>query len=65
MKIYSMEVQTVVGRRVVQLAAPLLVDPVGTMPPNFGSLTQMLWEVLCGTVEHAPLFAAAAPKVEA
>ena len=47
MKIYSMEVQTDLGRRVVQLGAPILVDPTGEMPSHFRSLTEMLWEVMC------------------
>lgn len=34
-------------RRVVQLSAPLDVDPRGDMPPHVRSLTEVLWAVLC------------------
>lgn len=47
MKIKSIEVDTDLGRRVVQVSAPMEVDPVGEMPPHFRSLTEMLWSVLC------------------
>jgi len=46
MKIKSIEVDTDLGRRVVQLSAPLDVDPAGDMPPHFRSLTEALWGVL-------------------
>jgi hypothetical protein len=46
-KIYSMEVQTDLGRRVVQLAAPIDIDPIGDMPPHFRSLTEVLWGAMC------------------
>lgn len=46
MKIYSIEVQTELGRRVVQLAAPIDIDPTGDMPPPFRSLIEVLWGVL-------------------
>ena len=65
MKIYSMEVQTDQGRRVVQVAAPLDVDPSGEMPAVFRSLTEMLWDVLCKTSAKATELAALAPKAEA
>jgi hypothetical protein len=45
-KIYSIEVQTDLGRRVVQLAAPIDVDAAGDMPPHFRSLTETLWGLL-------------------
>lgn len=51
MKVYSMEIQTDLGRRVVQLAAPLDVDPTGDMPAHFRSLTEVLWGVLCEIAE--------------
>jgi hypothetical protein len=65
MKIYSMEVQTDLGRRVVQVAAPFDVDPSGEMPPMFRSLTEKLWEGICKTSAMGPELAARAPKVEA
>lgn len=65
MKIYSIEVETDLGRRVVQLSAPLDVDPTGEMPPHFRSLTELLWNVLRQAAIQAPAFAAAAPKAEA
>lgn len=46
MKIRSIEVDTDLGRRVVQLSSPLDVDPAGDMPPHFRSLTEALWGVL-------------------
>jgi hypothetical protein len=46
MKILSIEVQTDVGRRVIQLGVPLDVDPNGDMPIQFRSLTEVLWGLL-------------------
>jgi len=46
MKIYSIEVETDLGRRVVQLSGPLDVEPLGDMPSHFRSLTELLWNVL-------------------
>jgi hypothetical protein len=65
MKIYSMEVQTDLGRRVVQIAAPIDVDPSGEMPPVFRSLTEMLWEAICKVSAQSAELAARAPKAEA
>lgn len=62
MKIYSIEVQTDLGRRVVQLDTPLDVDPPGPMPPQFRSLSELLWGVLCEFSTNPP---APAPKVKA
>jgi len=61
MKIYTIEVETDLGRRVVQLSAPLDVDPHGDMPPQFRSLTEVLW----GVLQQGNQLAAAAPKAEA
>jgi hypothetical protein len=58
-----MEVETDLGRRVVQLAAPLDVDPQGDMPPLFRSLTEMLWHVLHEVAVQEPSLTS--PKVEA
>lgn len=63
MKIFSMEIETDLGRRVVQLAAPLDVEPRGDMPAPFRSLTDLLWTVLCEVAAESPAFVA--PKVEA
>lgn len=46
MKIYSIEVETDSGRRVVKISAPLDVDPHADMPASFRSLTELLWNVL-------------------
>ncbi len=61
MKIFSIEIQTDLGRRVVQLAAPIDVDPTGEMPPHFRSLTELLW----GLLREAAVQAPALPKAEA
>lgn len=65
MKIYSIEVETNLGRRVVRLSAPLDVDPLADMPPQFRSLTAALWDVLQKVAIHGADLAAAAPKAEA
>lgn len=65
MKIYSMEVETDLGRRVVQLSAPLDVEPHGEMPQTFRSLTELLWDVLQQVAIKGADLAAAAPKAEA
>lgn len=46
MKIYHIEVQTDMGRRVVQLSAPLEVDTDQDMPAAFQSLMAMLWKLM-------------------
>ena len=63
MRIYSMEVETDLGRRVVQLSAPLDVDPQVEMPALFRSLTEMLWRVLCDVAAQGSSLTP--PKVEA
>lgn len=65
MKIYSIEVETDLGRRVVQLSAPLDVDPRVEMPPHFRALTEVLWGVLQQVAINGSELAAAAPKAEA
>lgn len=65
MKIYSIEVETDLGRRVVQLSAPLDINPLAEMPPQFRSLTEALWGVLQQVAIHGAELAASAPKVEA
>lgn len=55
MKIYSVEVQTDLGRRVVRLEPPLDIDPPGTMPPQFRSLAELLWGVLCEYSTNPPV----------
>ena len=65
MKIYSIEIETDLGRRVVQISAPLDVDPSGDMPPHFRSLTELLWDVLRQVADLGPELAASVPKVEA
>lgn len=63
MKIYSIEVQTDSGRRVVQLAAPIDVEPTDDMPPQFRSLTDLLWGVLREVAIRPP--APTTPNAEA
>lgn len=65
MKIYSIEVGTDLGRRVVQIAAPFDVDLSGDMPPQFRSLTEMLWNVMRQIENQSAELAAFAPKAEA
>lgn len=65
MKIYSIEVETDLGRRVVQLSAPIDVDPHSEMPPQFRSLTEMLWKIVHQVAIQAPELAEALPKAEA
>jgi hypothetical protein len=62
-KIYSIEVQTDLGRRVVKLDPPINVDPTGTMPPPFRSLTELLWGVVCEVADNAQV--PTPPKAEA
>lgn len=65
MKIYTMEVETDLGRRVVQLSAPIDIDPHGDMPPHFRSLTELLWSVLRDVAAQGTELAQSAPKAEA
>lgn len=65
MKIFSIEIETDLGRRVVQLSAPLDVDPYGNMPASFRSLIEVLWGVLQQVAIHGASLAASAPKAEA
>jgi hypothetical protein len=66
MKIYTIEVETDLGRRVLQLSPPIDVDPTGEMPAHFRTLTtDMLWGVLKQFAIHGPELAAASPKAEA
>lgn len=61
MKVYSIEILTDAGRRVISLAAPLEVEALGDMPPPFRSLTEALWALLREVAAQA----LEAPKVEA
>ncbi len=63
MKIYTIEVETDAGRRVVKLAAPLDVDARGDMPSNFRSLTELLWGLLREVAVQSP--SPTTPKAEA
>lgn len=65
MKIKAIAVETEFGRRTVQLAVPLDVDPMGKMPPPHfvQSLVEKLWDVLHQVAIQAPGFTA--PKAEA
>lgn len=63
MKIFSIEVVTDAGRRVVSLAVPIVVElkPEGEMPVPFRAITEALWGLLREVAVQAP----EAPKVEA
>lgn len=63
MKIFSIEVATDAGRRVVSLQVPLVVElqPESEMPVQFRALTDALW----GLVREIAVQAPEAPKVEA
>jgi len=63
MKIQSIEVDTDLGRRVVQLSPPLEVDPTGGMPLPFRSLIELLWNVVHQVAVAGPSFSV--PKTEA
>lgn len=63
MKIFSIEVETDLGRRVVQLSTPICVEPVGDMPDSFRSLTGLLWDVLREVANQGE--ALAPPRAEA
>lgn len=54
MKIYSIEVETDVGRRMVKLAAPIDINPAGDMPPHFRGLTEVLWGLVREVAAQAP-----------
>ena len=63
MKIYSIEVETNLGRRVVQLEPPLEVSADPDMPRPFRSLTEKLWEILQQAASGE--LSASTPKAEA
>lgn len=65
MKIYSIEVETDLGRRVVQLSGPIDVEPRDDMPSNFRSLTELRWGVIRDAVVQGSSLVASAPKAEA
>jgi len=66
MKIRSIEIETDLGRRVLQLSPPLEIDPTTEeMPPQFRSLTEMCWNVIRQVAIQGPELAATAPKAEA
>jgi hypothetical protein len=62
-KIKSIEVDTDLGRRIVQISPPIDVDPTGEMPSHFGSLIELLWNVMRQVATDQKTFSA--PKVEA
>lgn len=63
MKINAIEIDTDLGRRIVQVSPPLDVDPTGEMPLPFRSLIELLWNVMRQVATQEPQFQA--PKVEA
>ena len=65
MKIFSLTIETDLGRRTVQLSPPVDVEPFGDMPSKFRSLTAMYWKMICEIAAQGSALAAAAPKAEA
>ena len=66
MKIFTIEVETSLGRRTLQLSPPIEVDPTGSMPAHFRALTtDVLWGAIQQIALHGQELAAASPKVEA
>jgi hypothetical protein len=65
MKIFSIAVETELGRRMVKLSAPLDVDvdAGGDMPPKFRSLTEVLWGLVREIASQSP--DPTTPKAEA
>ncbi len=63
MKILSLEVNTDMGRRVIQLGVPVEIDPQGEMHPTFRALTELAWKVLCDVAQNAQAYTP--PKAEA
>jgi len=63
MKILSLEVNTDLGRRVIQLGAPIDVDPQGEMSPIFRGLTELAWKVICEVAADPQAYSP--PKTEA
>lgn len=63
LKIFSIEVETDLGRRVVKLTAPLDVEPTTDMPASFQSLTRVVWGLLREVATQAP--SSTTPKAEA
>jgi len=63
MKIFSIEVETDGGRRVIKLGAWIDVDARGDMPTAFRSLTEVLWGLLREVAIQSP--APTSPKAEA
>jgi hypothetical protein len=65
MKIYSIEVKTDLGYRTIAFppGAPFVVEPVGDMPSQFRSLTEILWGLVREIAAQKPSLTA--PKAEA
>jgi hypothetical protein len=64
MKINSIEVDTDLGRRTVQLSPTIDVDPTGDMPTHFlQAFTELLWNLMQQFARESSTFSA--PKVEA
>ena len=68
MKIHikSIEIETDVGRRTVTLTNPIAVDPTAPeMPPAFGSLAGLFWNIVRQLALHNPEFVKSMSKAEA
>lgn len=63
MKIFSIAVETDLGRRMVKLAGPIDMDTRGDMPPQFRALTEVLWGLVREIASQAP--DPTTPKAEA
>jgi hypothetical protein len=53
-KISSLTVETDLGRRVVQFSPPLNVELQEEMPPEFRTLPELLWRMLCEVAAQGP-----------
>lgn len=68
MKIHikAITIETNMGSRSVQLTMPITVDPTSSeMPPVFGSLTDLFWNIVRQCALEAPEFMKSMSKAEA
>ena len=68
MKIHikAIEIETDMGRRAIQLTTPITVDPTSSeMPPVFGSLADLFWNIVRQCALESPEFMKSMSKAEA
>ena len=68
MKIHikAVSVETDMGCRTVQLTTPIAIDPTSSeMPPVFGSLADLFWNIVRQCALEAPEFMKSMSKAEA